>query len=128
MFAPAPAAYACSKTSLRCGGATLPLTEKGPRAFFGDDLTACLDEAGVVNRTPARHHHTTTDRVERVACKRGAGGAQPCNAERDRKIALERARDRLLQRVVRAKVQTAVDDDSCQVRPETTCVRISDIC
>ncbi len=60
-----------------------------------------------------RHHHTTTDGVERVRRDTGTGGHSPAEQERGQEVTLERADEEDgLDRVVHAEVETTIDDDA----------------
>ncbi len=67
------------------------------------------------------HHHATTDSVERVRRDTGTSRHSPAEKERSQEAALKRAdEDNGLDRVVHAKVETAVDDDTGNRWTETT--------
>ena len=67
------------------------------------------------------HHHTTTDRIERVGGDTSTSGDSPAEQERGQEVTLERAdEDDGLDGVVHAEVETAVDDDTSDGGHETT--------
>jgi hypothetical protein len=68
-----------------------------------------------------RHHHATTDGVERVGSDTSTSGDSPAERERGQEVALERAdKDNGLKRVVHAEVETTVDDYTKNGGHETT--------
>jgi hypothetical protein len=68
-----------------------------------------------------RHHHTTTDSVERIRGNTSTGCDTPAESERSKEVTLEGTdKNNRLERIVHAEVQTTVDDDTSDRRHETT--------
>lgn len=67
------------------------------------------------------HHHTTTNGIKRVRGDTSTSGNTPTEGERGQEVALEiTGKESRLKRVVHTEVQTTVNDDSEDGRPETT--------
>jgi len=74
-----------------------------------------------VNLGSRRHHHPSSDGVERVRSKTGTGGNSPSESERGSEVALEGTnKDNGLDRVVETEVETSVDNDTNDGRNETS--------
>lgn len=68
-----------------------------------------------------RHHHATTDSVERIRGDTGTGRDAPTEQEGGQEVVFERTdEDDGLDRVVHSEVETAVDDDTGDGGTETT--------
>jgi hypothetical protein len=68
-----------------------------------------------------RHHHATTDGVERVGSDTSTSGDSPAEQERGQEVTLEATGEKnRLKRVVHAEVQTTVDDYTKNGGSETT--------
>ena len=68
-----------------------------------------------------RHHHATTDGVERVRGDTSTSGDGPSEQERGQEVTLEGTSEKDgLDRVVHAEVETTVDDDTRDGGHETT--------
>lgn len=68
-----------------------------------------------------RHHHTTTDSVERIRGNTSTGSNAPAESERSQEVAFERTdEDDRLDRIVHAEVETTIDDDTGNGGTETT--------
>jgi hypothetical protein len=115
--------------------------EERADTFLGDDLAAGVDGGlvldglsqlvlvfnvqrmivGCKTHFTRSHHHTTTDRVERVGGDTSTGGDSPAEQEGGQEVTLERADEEDgLDGVVHAEVETAVDDDTSDGGHETT--------
>ena len=68
-----------------------------------------------------RHHHATTDGVERVGGDTGTSRDSPAEQEGGQEVVFERADEEDgLDGVVHAEVETAIDDDTSDGGHETT--------
>jgi hypothetical protein len=73
-----------------------------------------------------RHHHATTDSVERIRGDTSTSGDEPTKKERSQEVTLERSnKHNGLDGVVHTKVQTTVNNDTSNRGTETT-VKTSD--
>ena len=67
------------------------------------------------------HHHTTSNGVKRIGSDTGTGGDSPTEHEGGQEVTLERTnQENRLDRIVHAKVQTTVDNDTEDGRTEAT--------
>jgi hypothetical protein len=75
----------------------------------------------VLTYLTGRHHHTTTDGVERVRGNTGTSGDSPTEQEGGKEVTLEgTGEDDWLDGIVHSEVQTTVDDNSKDGGHETT--------
>jgi hypothetical protein len=66
-------------------------------------------------------YHTTSDSVERVRGETGSGGDDPTEEERGKEVTLKSTSEKDgLDRVVKTKVETSVDDDTSDGGTEST--------
>ena len=96
------------------------LEERGD-TLLGNDLSSTVEHARVVGSLAGRHHHSSSDGVERVRGNAGTSGDTPAEEEGGEERALERAgEDDGLEGVVHAEVETSVDNDTDDGRDESS--------
>jgi hypothetical protein len=108
-------------TSENVGAGTL---HQGHKALVLDDLGSAIDRTVVLDGTTAGHHHAPSDGVDWVGGEAGHDGHGPTEEEAD-EGASTIANDDWLQRVVKSKVHTSVDEDT-DARNDKTSVETTD--
>lgn len=111
--------YTCTgDTTENVGTCTL---EERLGALLGDDLRTGVEHGLVVDGRSGRHHHATTNSIERIRSKTSTNSNTPSEEEGGEEASLELTdENNRLKRVVDTKVETTVDDDTNDRRDETT--------
>jgi hypothetical protein len=81
------------------------------KALVLENLHTAVHTAVVLDGRAGRHHHASSDGVDRVGGKSGSDGDGPSEEERHQSAATVTDENRL-ERVVQTKVETSVDEDT----------------
>jgi len=95
-------------TTENVGAGTL---HEGHETFAGDDLLGAIDGTVVLDGGATGHHHASSDGIDWVGHDTGDDGYTPTEEETEESAAII-ADEHWLERVVKTKVHTSVDEDT----------------
>jgi len=92
---------------------------EGHETFAGDDLLRAIDGTVVLDSGATGHHHASSDGIDWVGHDTGDNGYTPTEEETEKSRAVI-ADEHWLERVVKTKVHTSVDEDTDAGDDETS--------